>query len=264
MEHKVFVLTNKRTYRRSVRVFVKGQDGKVADRLCLFTTEHLVNDQERNTNARQLAAQFSTNNESLYHSLLADSGYGKDFVLKGDPEGKLKEASQKLSPEDVKKATLAALFSGAKLKFDGNKPIELLEMEYAMHVQALSGAKMQISAPAPIPHNIVDVAKQMADIKAAARQKYEDDYGDPVPPVVYDDLAFLDGLSNPDFDAQKYIESKLAEPAETGGEPEADEILEPEDKKEDDIHSLYFKKFGKHVPIPKKNDTAWIKGKLSE
>jgi len=211
MEQKVFVLTNKRTYRRAVRVFVKGQDNKVADRLCLFTTEHLVNDQERNTNARQIAAQFSTNNESLYHSLLADTAYGKDFVLKSDPEGKLKEESQKLSPEDIKKATLASLFAGAKLKFDGNKPVEILEMEYAMHVQALSGVKTHVSAPAPIPHQIVDVAKEMANVKAAARQKYEDDYGEPVPPVVYDDLAFLDGLSNPAFNPEGYIQNKMDE-----------------------------------------------------
>lgn len=264
MEHKVFVLTNKRTYRRAVRVFVKGQDKKVADRLCLFTTEHLVNDQERNTNARQIPAQFSTNNESLYHSLLSDSGYGKDFVLEGDPQGKLKEASQKLSPEDIKKATLEALFSGAKLKFDGNKPIELLEMEYAMHVQALSGVKTQISAPAPIPHQIVDVAKQMAEKKAEARQKYEDEYGEPVPPVVYDDLAFLDGMNSPGFDAEKYIDSKLAKP-EVMPETEQGKEEAPETKEsEESIYDMYFKKFGKNVPNMKKNDTAWIKGKLND
>lgn len=252
MEHKIFVLTNKRTYRRTVRVFVKGPDGKVTDRQCTFTTEHLVADQERSTNGRTIAAQFDTNNETLYHALLADSGYGKDFVLKSDPEGKLKEASQKLSPEDLKKATLANLFSYQGLKFDASKPVNVLEMEYSLHIQALSGVKSQISAPAPIPHEPVNVAQEIADGKAAARKKYEEDYGEPVPPIVYNDMAFLDGLSNPDFDAEKYIQSKLAEPPKV------------EEEKPEDVHALYFAKFQKNVPNMKKNDIAWIKAKLNE
>lgn len=260
MEQKIFVLTNKRTYRRAVRVFVKGQDGKVSDRLCTFTTEHLVSDQERNTNARQVAAQFSTKNELLYHALLSDSGYGKDYTLKSDPEGNLKEASLKLTPDDIKKATLATLFSGANLKFDAEKQISVLELEYATHIQSLSGLKTQTSAPAPIPHNIVDVAKEIENKKAAARQKYEDEYGEAVPPVVYDDITFLDGMSNPDFNAEKYIESKLTDA------PKVDEGIAQEVKEEkpEDIHALYFEKFGKNVPNMKKNDTAWIKGKLNE
>jgi len=263
MELKVFVLTNKRTYRRGVRVFVKGQNGKVTDRLCQFTTEHLVNEMERNTNARTVAAQFTTKDEVLYHALLADSAYGKDFTLQGDPEGKLKEASLKLSPDDIKKATLANLFGASGLKFDVSKPIETLEMEYALHIQALSGAKTQISPPAPIPHQIVNVGQSIAELKQAARQKYEEDYGEKVPEVVYDDLAFLDGMSNPEFDAEKYIQSKLAEPAkvEATEAPKAQEV--PEGKPES-IHELYFKKFGKNVPVMKKNDVAWIKGKLNE
>lgn len=255
MEQKVFVLTNKRTYRRSVRVWMEEKDGKVVDRLCEFTTEHLVSDQERNTNARIIPAQFSTKNEELYHALLADSAYGKDFTLKSDPEGKLKEESLKLSPEDIKKATLQNLFSASKLKFDVNKPIHILEMEYAMHVQALSGSKMSFD-PAPIPHQVVNVGQSIAEMKQAARAKYEDDYGEKVPEVVYDDLAFLDGMSNPEFDAEKYIKSKLVEP---------EKMEVPEVKAaEENVHDLYFKKFGKLVPVPKKNDVAWIKGKLNE
>ena len=267
MEQKVFVLTNKRTYRRSVRVWIKGQDGKVADRLCDFTTEHLVNDKKRNTNARTVAAQFSTKNEALYHALLADTAYGKDFVLIDDPEAKLKEASLKLSPDDIKKATLANLFNGAGLKFDPLKSIGILEMEYAMHIQALSGKRMEVSAPAPIPHEVVNVGKNISELKKAARQAYEDKYGDEVPAVVYDDVTFLDGMSNPDFDAQKYIESKLVKP-EVGEKSEGVEELEEVDtlakKPAEDVHDLYFKKFNKHVPVPKKNDIAWIKGKLNE
>jgi hypothetical protein len=258
MEQKIFVLTNKRTYRRAVRIFVRGLDGKITDRLCMFTTEHLVNDQERNTNARIIAAQYSTNNEMLYHALLSDSGYGKDFVLKDDPEGKLKEASLKLTPEDVKRATLASLFASQGLKFDGNKPTAILELEYATHIQSLTGVKTQISAPAPIPNQIVDVAKEMEGKKIAARRKYEEDYGEPVPPVVYNDLAFLDGMSNPEFDAKKYIQSKLAEP------PKVENNKPAEDGKPEDIHALYFEKFQKNVPNMKKNDTAWIKAKLNE
>lgn len=256
MDSKIFVLTNKRTYRRGVRVFVKGQDGKVTDRLCVFTTEQLVSDAERNTNARTVAAQYETKNEILYHALLADSAYGKDFTLLGDPEGKLKEASLKLSPEDIKKATLANLFSSAGLKFDATKDVAILEMEYAMHIQALSGVKTQMSAPAPIPHQIVNVGQSIAELKEAARLKYEEDYGERVPDIVYNDLAFLDGLSNPEFDAEKYIQSKLATPEPVIGS-EAPE-------KEESIHDLYFKKFGKNVPNMKKNDVAWIKGKLNE
>lgn len=252
MEEEVFVLTNKRTYRRGVRVFVKGQNGKVSERMCTFTTEHLVDLQSRSTNARIVQAQFATRNESLYHALLADTGYGKDFVLKDDPEGKLKEPTLKFSTDDIKKATLANLFSANGLKFDPTKAVEILEMEYSLHIQALSGTKTQVSPPAPIPHQIVDVGKQMEDTKAAARQKYEDDYGEPVPEIVYNDVTFLDGLSNPDFDAEKYIQSKLAEPPKV------------EEEKLEDVHALYFAKFQKNVPNMKKNDIAWIKAKLNE
>jgi len=256
MEEKVFVLTNKRTFRRGVRVFVKGQDGKVTDRLLMFTTEHLVSDQERSTNARTVAAQYATRNETLYHALLADTGYGKDFVLINDPEGKLKEASLKISPDDIKKATLASLFGGVGLRFDVTKDVSILEMEYSMHIQALSGKKMEVSSPAPIPHQIVNVAQGIAEMKQAARQKYEDDYGERVPDIVYDDVTFLDGMSNPDFDAEKYIQSKLVEP-EKVEVPEVKEVNV-------NIHDLYFKKFGKNVPNMKKNDTKWIEGKLNE
>ena len=257
MEQKVFVLANKRTYRRSVRIWVKNQTGKISTRLCMFTTENLVSDKERATNARTVAARFTTKDEVVYHALLADTAYGKDFYLLDDPEGKLKEESMKHSPDDIKKATLANLFSSAGLKYDGNKPLAVLEMEYALHIQALSGVKTQMSAPAPIPHQVVNVGQSIAEMKQAARHKYEEDYGERVPDIVYNDTAFLDGMSNPDFDAEKYIKSKLAE-------TEKEETEELEEKKEEDIHGLYFKKFGKHVPIPKKNDIAWIKGKLNE
>lgn len=255
MEEKVFILTNKRTFRRGVRVFVKGQDGKVTDRLLMFTTEHLVSDQERSTNARTVAAQYATRNEVLYHALLADTGYGKDFTLITDPEGKLKEASLKIRPDDIKKATLSNLFDAAGLKFDANKDVNILEREYTIHIQALSGRKMEVSAPAPIPHQVVNVAQGIAEMKQAARQKYEDDYGERVPAVVYDDITFLDGLSNPDFDAEKYIESKLAVP---------EKVEEEVSKPEQDIYGQYFDLHQKNVPNMKKNDTVWIKAKIAE
>jgi hypothetical protein len=94
-------------------------------------------------------------------------------------------------------------------------------------------------------------------MKQAARQKYEDDYGERVPDIVYDDVTFLDGMSNPDFDAEKYIQSKLVE-------PEKVEVPEVKAEKQEDIHALYFELNQKNVPNMKKNDTAWIKAKIAE
>jgi hypothetical protein len=53
---KTFVLTNKKTWRREVRVFVMNVNKKFEERLLSFTTEHRVNNKQRTVLGRNTAA----------------------------------------------------------------------------------------------------------------------------------------------------------------------------------------------------------------
>ena len=255
MEKKTFVLRNKKTYRRGIRIFIKDKDGKFKDRLLNFTTEHLVDEKQRTTNARKIHGEYTTEKLDEISALFSDSAYGKDFYLKGDPDGKLKTATIKVTNDDAKKIALRNLFTLADLPFDDSKPFEVLNEEYNLYAQSFSGRRIGASTAKAIPVEMVDVAEGIASAKAAARELYFKKYGEEVPGVVRDDTAFLDGLSNPDFDAKKYIESKT--PASSEEDDNATEGKEA-------LRDAYFQKFGKNVPNPKLNDLPWIKAKLEE
>lgn len=249
--HKTFILANKKTYRRGLRLFIKGKDGKMSLRICTFTTEHLVDEKQRAKNARKIHAEFITSNQVVIDALFKDSGYGKSFYLKGDSEGKLKRQTTVVTAGDAKRLALRNLMEQVGLPFDDNKPTEILAEEYNIHVQASSGRKIEKSTASVIPGNPVDVAKDIADQKDVARNLYEEKYGEPIPAEFKNDVALLDGLSNPNFDAQAYIAEK------------AEKHDEEQDTKEE-LWAQYFDKFDTKVPNPKKNDIAWIKAKLAE
>ena len=258
-----FVLTKTKTWSREVRVFIMNQNKKYQEKLLPFTTEHVVSTKQRNTRGHIVPAQYVTNDPVIIAALYRDSAYGKDFTELGDPEGKKKQPSIVINEDDRQLVALRGLFKLAELPMDENLPIDVLKEQYEIHVSAKSGRKA--SAPAEIPHTPVDVKQSIEQGISAARQKYEDDYGDPVPAIVYNDLAFLDGLSNPTFDAQKYIEQKIAEASkpEEKQEEKGEEAKNPVVEKEA-LHKAYFEKTGKNVPNMKSNDLVWIKAKLEE
>jgi hypothetical protein len=231
------------------------------DRVLPFTTEHLVHVKQRKTRARQTAAEYTTSNEAEIEALFADSGYGKDFVLKGDPEGKLKKPTRVVTAMDAERIALRGLFKNIDLQFDESKPIEVLKEEYKIHASALAGKKIEKSTASKIPIEQVDVKQSMAETAEMARKIYYDKYGEPVPEEVYDDLAFLSALSDPNFNAKGYIEN-LSKVDDLATKPDAT-VPEIETRTLDQLQKAYFEQEGKNVPNPKKNDAAWIKAKLA-
>lgn len=268
MEAKTFILTNTKTWSRQVRVYVMNKNKKYEERQLPFSTEHVVSSKQRNTRGHQVPAQYTTADPIIIEAIYRDSAYGKDFVEKGDPEGKKKQASIIVTDVDKDLAALRSLFKQVNLTMDESLPFEVLKQQYALHVEALSGSKMKESTATEIPHVPVDVKASLVQGMAAARQKYEDEYGDPIPDIVENDLAFLDGLSVPGFDAQKYIETKMAEADRQDGEKDNSKDVKkdnaPSADDKDALHKAYFEKTGKNVPNMKSNDLAWIKAKLEE
>lgn len=261
----VFVLTNKKTWRREVRIFVMNVNKKFEQKLLPFTTEHRVNNKQRTVLGRNTAAEFITSDPILIDAMYRDSAYGKDFTEKGDPEGLKKKQTLIINDNDRQIVALRGLFAAVGLFMDEKLPYDVLKEQYEIHMSAMSGKKSEKTQATEIPHVPVDVKLSIEQGILAARQRYEDDYGDPIPDIVTNDLAFLDGLSNPAFDAQKYIDAKLAEvekPAEVeSGDESKDESTVSE---KEALHKAYFDKIGKNVPNMKSNDLAWIKAKLEE
>jgi len=261
----VFVLTNKKTWRREVRVFVMNVNKKFEQKLLPFTTEHRVNNKQRTILGRATAAEFITSDPILIDAMYRDSAYGKDFTEKGDPEGLKKKQTLIINDNDRQIVALRGLFAAVGMFMDEKLPYDVLKEQYEIHMSAMSGKKSEKTQATEIPHVPVDVKLTIEQGILAARQKYEDDYGDPIPDIVTNDLAFLDGLSNPAFDAQKYIDAKLAEvekPAEVESGDESKD-KSPVSEKEA-LHKAYFAKTGKNVPNMKSNDLVWIKAKLEE
>jgi len=264
MLEQVFVLKKTRPYKRTVRVFIKNKMNKVTSVNCLFTTEHLVNEQERQTNGKLRQAEFSTSNEDLYEAMLCDSSYGKDFYLKGDPEGKLKKKSVVLTRDDIDMAAMEKLYTDSGMNFDHTKSFLELKMAYNIHIEAMAGRKYEPSKPAEIAMKVVDVAAEIGAQKQKAMENYETKYGEPVPGIVANDMAFFDAMLNIDFDAQKYIAAKVdshvAEPLSgtTGdGEPKVNE------DSFDVLDAKYLERFKTHIPNNKKSDLTWVKNKLN-
>lgn len=250
MERKVFVLKHVRTYRRSVKLFLKSGETKIEQRLCKFTTEHKVSEKERSRNARKIAAEYITSDERIYDGLLRSYGYGKVFTLKSDPEGKLKREPIDITPLDRKKSALRNLFGYIGLEFDAEKDVDILETEYHIHASSLTGKKIEKGNADNIPHTPVNVGRELLNQADSARNAYEKKYGECVPEEYANDLAFLSALSDPDFDAKAYMGKDVVEGSD-------EETIE-------DLQKQYYEKFKVSVANAKKNDAAWIKNKLDE
>ena len=238
---------------------MKGRDGKLDQRNCTFTTEHKVSEKERNRNARTVAAEFSTADKDLIEAMYQDSGYGKTFVHKDDPEAKRKQATLKITALDATKTALKNLFDIAGLLFDENKPVEVLNKEYSIHVAAKSGVILAKGEASTIPHQPVDIQKSMQDQASSAIASYEEKYGEPMPDEFKNDLGFLSALlSDPKFDAKAYIQSKSNSVPKEKDDADGNDL--PDDP--ESLGKLYLERFGVNVPNPKKNNGAWIKEKL--
>lgn len=257
MKRQTFVLLLTKDYRRFIRVFLKNKEGKPEQRNVTFTTEHKVSEKERNRNAKRIQAEFSTSDERLYDGLLRSTAYGKTFVLKGDPEGKLKREPIDLTPFDAKRIALKNHFDAIGLEFDSTKPIEVLEEEYQIYVNAKTGSNIKGSGPAEITHKPINVEKQITEAVDSAKALYKEKYGEDIPDEFANDKAFLSALPDPNFDAKAYIDKAYESVSEDTTETIEEESLE-------DLHKQYFDKFGKNVANLKKNDKAWIKDRLAE
>lgn len=260
MERKTFVLANKKTYRRPVKVFVKDGKGILSERWLTFTTEHLINKEARHTNGRNVAAEFVTGDPVELNALYSNTAYGIDFYEKGDEKGLKKAAGQNLTTEDFEKMAIKSLFESADLIFDTTKSIGLLKAEYKLYLELKSGKKIVESPAKEIVFKKVDVGAEIESQKQDARDFYEDQYGEKVPDIVWNDTGFLDGLSNPNFDAKKYISEKEGYQKIEESIPPAGE---PVNEKET-LHTAYFEKFSKRVPNMKSNDLGWIKSQLEK
>jgi hypothetical protein len=259
---KIFVLTNKRTYRHSLNIYPFDSMGKMEKRNIIFTTEHLVDKSQRTDMAQKVAAQYFAKNDAEVKALLSNSGYGETFVRIDDPKGELKLPTTFVSAEDAEKAALKLNFDSVGLPFNPGYDLKVLKHQYEQHIHALAGVNKVLEGSAKeIPVKPVDFAKERAEAIQLAKAKFEEKYGYPVPEIVANDTAFLDGLSNPEFDAESYI-AKKEETAE-----DVERLIDANENKAETIEELqkkYFDKFGKNVANIKKNDAAWIKGELAK
>lgn len=267
LKAKTFVLTNVKTWRREVRTFVMNPNKKFEERLLPFTTEHRVSSKQRTVLGHATPAEYITNDPVIIEALYRDPAYGKDFYERGDDDFKLKRPTLIVNDKDREIVALRGLFSAVGLYMDESLSFDVLKKQYEIHMSAISGKKEE-SIPIKIPHTPVDVKATIEHGVVAARQRYEDDYGEPIPEIVANDLAFLDGLSVPGFDAAKYIENKLSEAEketgiEGGDEPTQKTDSAPANEKET-LHKEYFAEFEKQVPRMKVNDLVWIKTKIEE
>lgn len=262
-QEKIFVLTNKRTYKHSLNIYPFDTMGKMEKRNIVFTTEHLVDKTQRSDAAKTIPAQYFAKNDAEVNALLSNSGYGVTFVRIDDPKGELKLPTTFVSPEDAEKAALKLNFDQVGLKFNPGFDLKVLKMQYEQHVHALAGVNKVLQGSATeIPVKQVDFEAERNAAIATAKAKFEEKYGYPVPEIVANDIAFIDGLSNPAFDAQAYITAKeeAAKNAESGNVPEKGNPIETIEE----LQKKYFDKFGKNVANIKKNDSAWIKGELAK
>lgn len=256
MERQTFILTNTKEYRRGMTIFIKEMDGKIDKRQITFTTEHKVREQDRTTNARKVAAEYSTTDPKLIDGMYRDTGYGKTFVHKDDPNAERKLTAYNVTPLDTEKIALRNLFIGAGMEFDDKKDIKVLHKEYQIHMTAKAGVNIDgaQSTAKSIPSEQVDVMSSINSAIEAAKAKYVSEGKDWPALSRADELAFVDGLNTPDFDADKFLSGKVSETKE-------DDIW-PEDIEE--MRQLYHQTLNVQVPVPKKNDMEWMKGKIQE
>ena len=264
MERQAFILTQKKTFRHNLKLYIKDSDGKIDKRNITFTTEHKVKDKERSKRARKIAGEYSAIDEKIIDALYRDTGYGKTFVHVDDPEGKRKRDAFVITTFDAKKIALRGLFKNADLKFDESKSAEVLTEEYRIHISAQTDKVVRKGDATQIPHEPVDVKQQLADTVNQAHAIYEEKYGEPVPEDYVTDLAFLSSLADPKWDAKAFmaekdkeskdVEEPIPDASNSNGLPDTAEALWP----------IYKEVLGVNVANPKKNDPAWMKKKILE
>jgi hypothetical protein len=262
-QEKVFVLTDERTYKRSLNIYVYDPAGKLEKRNIVFTTEHLIDKSQRSTNAKRVAAQYFAQSDAEVRALLSSSGYGKTFVRIDDPAGKLKLPTVFVSPDDAEKAALKILFDKAKLEFDPRHDASVLKKEYEIYIMTLAGTnKIGESTAKEIPGEPVNVQAGIENGVNKAKALFQEKYGYPIPEIVENDLGFLSWISDCDAPAdkvEKYISDK--EKSLDKSVPTEGSIEEPT---LEELQKQYFIKKNANVPNIKKNDAAWIKMKLAE
>lgn len=260
---ETFILLNKKTYRRFVKIYLPKSNVKNAyfAKHVQFTTDGLIDPKNRSTAGRTKNAEYKTSVQDEIDALMSSDGYGKEYTLKRDPEGKLKKPSRNLSNDDQRKASLRGLYKEMGIEFDDSKTYEFLLAEYSGYIKALTGSKgtQGNSSPAQIPVSITNVSQNIEDMKNAARAKYFDLFAEEIPSVVYNDLTFLDGIMVPGFDAKSYIENALKqEPEDKGTE------VDVESETPESLGKKYLEKYGVLPPAPYKNNIGWLKNKLTQ
>ena len=259
---KKFILLRKKEFLVSTKVYVRNSSGIMTSRPVIFRTEgahpHL-----RSTAAKTIPASFTTDDEQLIAAMYCDPGSGTRFVEEGDLDGLKKQAPLVVTKEAAEIAALKQLFDDTGLNFNPNLPVEVLRAQYSIHMQS-EGSKIKPSEPKQIPHTPVNVVSQIQKGAEQARALYEAKYGEPVPMEYWNDLAFLDGLSNPEFDAKAYIATRagVETTKEIMGETLSGEVGSTETIA--DLQAKYAEKFGKNPAPAYKNDADWLKSKLAE
>nr|WP_319265294.1 hypothetical protein [uncultured Draconibacterium sp.] len=263
MKAKTFRLSNPRTWKREVRVFMLNKEKKFEQILLPFTTEGEVPAKMRTKRGRTIPAKYSTSNPEIIRALYSDSAYGKDFYEVGDEKFENKLPTLVVTKEDAELVALRSLYKGANLEFVESDSLEVAKKKYEIHLSALAGVnKIGESTATEIPHIPVDPQKQMNEAIAKGKADYEKKYGEPVPEEIAGDkkklLALIDGLNTPGFNVQAYVAE-----ATKVDEEESTEEESPEPTKEE-LLKKYFDKFDKNVPNTKKNDLGWIKDQLAK
>lgn len=259
MGKKVFILKNAKTFKRRIRIYRKNKQGKFYSQSLLFTTDSLIHPRQRHLPvAKQRNAEFETTDEKLAEDMFRCTSYGVDFYLKGDPEGKLKKETYVIGSDNAELLGLERLFNENGLQFDSNLSIDVLKSQLSSYYQVTSGVRAEKSKATSIPHIPADVSGDIEKQKQEAREKYKTKYGDDVPDIVSNDVAFLNEvLNNDEFDAESYIVEK--EEGQENKDGDSDSTLVGQE-----LFDKYKEVTGKNVVNFKKNDENWIRQKIAE
>lgn len=255
MKPHTFKLLNKRPFALSTPLYLIGKDGKLDKREVRFSTAHLVGVNDRIKKARTVAAEVTLVEEAEINAIFRDTGYGTKFVLKGDDEGKLKKAPLNITAFDATKVALKNLFAKTDLEFDDTKPNAVLEKELTIYLNATTGKEVTKGQATEIKHEPINVEKSIEGDVEAAIKAYEETNGVDFPEFAnkQDKLNFIDGLSNPNFEQEAFIEKHAVKEDEGDDLPTGDAEA---------LGVIYKTLFGKNVANLKKNDAAWIEAQI--
>lgn len=250
MKNVTFELVSGRVYRHSMRIFLRGNDGNYGTRTVVFSKAHSVKPEMRNEAATAAGhkAQLIVSDEALLEAMYRDSAYGKTFIEKGDEKGEKKQASYNITEKDAEKIVLQRQFEIHGIDFDGRKDVSILKAELQLFLEGLTGRKVEGSAPMPPIVNNVDVAGDIANAAEQARELYKEKYGEEVPEEFTNDMTFLSGLADPNWDAKGYIERKS----------------QPDELTLDELQAKYKELYGTNPANAYKTNAEWLKTKIAE